>query len=80
MKKQKRIKTGEERALLFDLYHNGLYRQKVIPNKKKKNDRKSWKMKKESYYQNLPQEVIFGNNFLKVSYELKVITLSIYQA
>ena len=49
-RKQKRIKTGEERCLLFDLYHNGLYRQKVIANKKRKNDRKSWRVKlKEGY-------------------------------
>ena len=79
-RKQKRFKTGEERALLFDLYHNALYKQKVIPNKKKKNDRKTWKCKKESYYQNLLQKVGFDNNFLKVSYELKVITMSMYQA
>ena len=48
-RKQKRIKTGEERALLFDLFHNGLYRQKVVPNKKRKNDRKEWRAKKEGY-------------------------------
>lgn len=54
MKKRKRIRTGEERRLLFDLYHNGLYRQKVIANKKKKNDRKTWKAKlKESYPLNI---------------------------
>ena len=80
MKKQKRTKSGEERILLFNLYHNALFKQKVIPNKKKKNDRKSWKAKKETYYQNLPQMVIFGNRFLKTSYELKSITLSMYQA
>jgi len=49
-RKQKRIKTGEERCLLFDLYHNGLYRQKVIANKKKKNDRKLWRAKREGYH------------------------------
>jgi len=49
-KKQKRFKTGEERALLFDLYHNGLYKQKIIPNKKKENNKK-FNLKKEiSYY------------------------------
>ncbi|MEE6207304.1 MAG: hypothetical protein VZR95_04545 [Alphaproteobacteria bacterium] len=53
MKKQKRIKTGAERALLFELYHNGLYRQKVIVNKKKKNDRKLWRAKKEGYPLNI---------------------------
>lgn len=78
--KQKRFVTGEERVLRFELFHNALYKQKVIPNKKKKNDRKEWKAKKESYYQNLLKMVSFGNNFQKVSYEPKVITLSIYQA
>jgi hypothetical protein len=49
-RKQKRIRTGEERCLLFDLYHNGLFRQKVVPNKKRKNDRKTWRNKlKEGY-------------------------------
>ena len=50
MKKTKRLKTGKERALLFDLYHNGLFKQKIVPNKKKLNDRKVWRTKaKESY-------------------------------
>ena len=80
MKKQKRTKSGEERILLFNLYHNALFKQKVIPNKKKKNDRKSWKAKKETYYQNLPQMVIFGNRFLKTSYELKSVTMSMNQS
>lgn len=52
-RKQKRIKTGEERCLLFDLFHNGLYRQKVIANKKKKNDRKEWRAKREGYPLNI---------------------------
>jgi len=34
-KKQKRFISGEERALRFNLYHNGLFKQKIIPNKKK---------------------------------------------
>ena len=34
-KKQKRFINGEERALRFNLYHNGLFKQKIIPNKKK---------------------------------------------
>lgn len=42
-KKNKRIKTGEERCLLFNLYHNGLFHQKVIPNKKKKEKKFNWK-------------------------------------
>ena len=54
MKKRKQIKTGEERCLLFDLYHNGLFRQKVVPNKKRKNDRKTWRNKlKEGYPLNI---------------------------
>lgn len=52
-RKQKRIKTGEERALLFDLFHNGLYRQKVVPNKKRQNDRKAWRAKREGYPLNI---------------------------
>ena len=52
-RKQKRIKTGEERCLLFDLFHNGLYRQKVVPNKKRKNDRKLWRAKREGYPLNI---------------------------
>lgn len=50
MKKIKQIKNGEQRCLLFDLYHNGLYRQKVIANKKKKNDRKTWRSKLQKGY------------------------------
>lgn len=34
-KKAKRFISGEERALRFNLYHNGLFKQKIIPNKKK---------------------------------------------
>lgn len=34
-KKQKRFINGEERALRFNLYHSGLFKQKIIPNKKK---------------------------------------------
>lgn len=51
-KKQKRFKTGEERALLFNLYHNKIFQQKIIPNKKKEKDsRKKYNIKKEmSYY------------------------------
>ncbi len=54
MKKQKHIKSGAERNLLFELYHNGLYRQKVVANKKRKNDRKTWRAKlKEGYLLNI---------------------------
>lgn len=59
-RKQKRIKTGEERCLLFDLFHNGLYRQKVVPNKKRKNDRKLWRAKREGY-----PLITFSHNVLK---------------
>ncbi len=34
-KKIKRLITGEERALRFALFHNRLFKQKIIPNKKK---------------------------------------------
>lgn len=44
-KKNKRIKTGEERAILFNLYHNGLFHHRIVPNKKKKEKAKkiNWK-------------------------------------
>ena len=48
-KKNKRIKTGEERCLLFNLYHNVLFRQKVIPNKKKKEKKFNWKKDMTDY-------------------------------
>ena len=51
-KKNKRIMTGEERILRFNLFHNGLYKQKIIKNKKKEN--KKFNLKKEiSYYLNV---------------------------
>ena len=51
MKKQKkkRIKTGEERCLLFNLYHNGLFRHKVIKNKKKETKKFNWKQNITDY-------------------------------
>ena len=51
MKKKisKRIKTGEERCLLFNLYHNKLFRQKVIPNKKKNVKKFNWKKDMADY-------------------------------
>lgn len=51
--KKKSFVNGDERALRFELFHNGLYKQKVIPNKKRKNDRKTWKNKKDNYYSNI---------------------------
>lgn len=51
-KKAKRSITGKERALRFELFHNGLYKQKIIKNKKKEN--KKFNLKKEiSYYLNI---------------------------
>ena len=35
MKKIKKIENGEVRAVKFALFHNGLFRHKVIKNKKK---------------------------------------------
>ena len=51
MKKKisKRIKTGEERCLLFNLYHNKLFKQKVIPNKKKNIKKFDWKKDMADY-------------------------------
>ena len=48
-KKTKRIKTGEERCLLFNLYHNGLFQHKVVPNKKKKLKKFNWKKAMADY-------------------------------
>lgn len=48
-KKNKRIKTGEERCLLFNLYHNKLFKQKVIPNKKKNIKKFNWKKDVANY-------------------------------
>ena len=51
-KKNKRFINGEERALRFNLFYNGLYKQKIIKNKKKEN--KKFNLKKEiSYYLNV---------------------------
>ena len=49
IQKKKRIKTGEERCLLFNLYHNKLFRQKVIPNKKKNVKKFNWKKDMADY-------------------------------
>lgn len=48
-RKNKRIKTGEERCLLFNLYHNGLFRHKVIKNKKKEKEKFDLKKELSSY-------------------------------
>ena len=44
-KKPKKIESGESRALKFALYHNRLFRHKVIKNKKK--EVKKFNLKKE---------------------------------
>lgn len=44
-KKQKKIIPGESRILRFELFHNGLYKQKIIRNKKK--DNKKFNLQKE---------------------------------
>ena len=44
-KKQKKLINQESRILRFELFHNGLYKQKVIPNKKK--DVKKYNLKKD---------------------------------
>lgn len=48
-RKNKRIKTGEERCLLFNLYHNGLFRHKIIKNKKKELKKFNWKKEISPY-------------------------------
>lgn len=42
-KKQKKLIDQESRILRFELFHNGLYKQKVIPNKKKHVKKYNWK-------------------------------------
>lgn len=42
-KKQKKLIDQESRILRFELFHNGLYKQKVIPNKKKDVKKYNWK-------------------------------------
>ena len=41
--KQKKLINQESRILKFELFHNGLYKQKVIPNKKKDVKKYNWK-------------------------------------
>lgn len=41
--KQKKLINQESRILRFELFHNGLYKQKVIPNKKKDVKKYNWK-------------------------------------
>ena len=42
-KKQKKLINQESIILRFELFHNGLYKQKVIPNKKKDVKKYNWK-------------------------------------
>ena len=49
MKKQKRLIDKESRILRFELFHNGLYKQKVIPNKKKTVKKFNWKKDMADY-------------------------------
>lgn len=44
-KQNKRFIPGQIRAINFDLFHNGLYRMKVVKNKKK--ETKKFDLKKE---------------------------------
>jgi len=54
-KKKKRFIPGEIRAINYNLFHNGLYKQQIIKNKKKEQySRKKFKLDKErSYYLNI---------------------------
>ena len=61
--KCKTFVTGERRALRFNLFHNSLYKQKIIKNKKKEN--KKFNLKKEiSYYLNIFNECLNNNWFV----------------
>lgn len=48
-KKNKRFISGEERALKFALFHNGLFKQKIIKNKKKEIKKFNFKKEISSY-------------------------------
>ena len=48
-KKQKKLIDTESRILRFELFHNGLYKQKVIPNKKKDVKKYNWKKDMTDY-------------------------------
>ncbi len=48
-KKRKRFINGDERNLRFNLFHNGLFKQKIIPNKKKKVKKFDYKKEISSY-------------------------------
>ena len=47
--KQKKLINQESRILRFELFHNGLYKQKVIPNKKKDVKKYNWKKDMADY-------------------------------
>lgn len=46
---KKRVKSGEERVLKFNLFHNGLFKHKVIKNKKKEVKKFNFKKEISSY-------------------------------
>ena len=58
-KKQKRLINKESRILRFKLFHNGLYKQKIIKNKKK--DNKKF---------NLIKELTSYLNIIKLKYSI----------
>jgi len=58
-KKQKRLINKESRILRFELFHNGLYKQKIIKNKKK--DNKKF---------NLIKELTSYLNIIKLKYSI----------
>ena len=47
--KQKKLINQESKILRFELFHNGLYKQKVIPNKKKDVKKYNWKKDMTDY-------------------------------
>lgn len=47
--KQKKLINQESRILRFELFHNGLYKQKVILNKKKDVKKYNWKKDMTDY-------------------------------
>lgn len=57
-KKFKRFISGEERALRFNLFHNGLFKQKIIKNKKKEIKKFNFKKEISSYLNILKKKVL----------------------
>ena len=47
--KKKKFVNGKERSLRFELFHNSLFKQKIIKNKKKQIKKFNWKKESADY-------------------------------